>query len=176
MAHRLTGGSPADGEAFARLLDAAPTDADSRRPYPFFLASALDRSAVGEVAEDLGPLADWQAEWKWDGMRAQIVRRGDDATVWSRGEELVSDAFPEIAAAAARLPPGTVLDGELLAVREGTLLGFGSLSKRAGRVRVTKKILEEIPCLFVAYDQLEAGARTSGTGRWPNAAGCSSES
>jgi DNA ligase-1 len=112
---------------------------------------------VGEVAEDLGPLADWQAEWKWDGMRAQIVRRGDDATVWSRGEELVSDAFPEIAAAAARLPPGTVLDGELLAVREGTLLGFGSLSKRAGRVRVTKKILEEIPCLFVAYDQLEAG-------------------
>jgi len=157
MAHRLTGGSLADGEAFARLLDAAPTDADSRRPYPFFLASALDRSAVGEVAEDLGPLADWQAEWKWDGMRAQIVRRGDDATVWSRGEELVSDAFPEIAAAAARLPPGTVLDGELLAVREGALLGFGSLSKRAGRVRVTKKILEEIPCLFVAYDQLEAG-------------------
>ena len=157
MAHRMMGVPPADGPAFTRLLSPENTTTDSRRPYPFFLASGLDRTLVEYVAEDLGDVAEWQAEWKWDGMRAQLVRRGDDATVWSRGEELVNDAFPEIAAAGAALPPGTVLDGELLAVAGGRLLGFAALSKRASRKKVTKKILDEVPCLFVAYDILEEG-------------------
>ena len=155
MTHRLAGEPPADGPAFARLLAAESPLADSRRPYPFFLASALDRTALDHVAEDLGAVADWQAEWKWDGMRAQLVRRGAELAVWSRGEELVNDAFPEIAAAGAALPPGTVLDGELLAVAGGRLLPFAMLSKRASRKTVTKKILAEIPCVFVAYDLLE---------------------
>ncbi len=155
MAHRLMGDLPADADAFTRLLTPEASAADSRRPYPFFLASALDRTAVEHVAEDLGDVADWQAEWKWDGMRAQIVRRGDDVTVWSRGEELVNDAFPEITSAGGTLPPGTVLDGELLAVRDGRLLPFAMLSKRASRKKVTKKILDEVPCVFVAYDILE---------------------
>jgi DNA ligase-1 len=155
MTHRLAGEPPADGPAFARLLAAESPLADSRRPYPFFLASALDRTALDHVAEDLGAVADWQAEWKWDGMRAQLVRRGAEIAVWSRGEELVNDAFPEIAAAGAALPPGTVLDGELLAVAGGRLLPFAMLSKRASRKTVTKKILAEIPCVFVAYDLLE---------------------
>jgi len=156
MAHRLMGDAVADGVAFARLLAPEPSAADDRRPYPFFLASPLDRSDVEGVAAALGSAMDWQAEWKWDGMRAQIVRRGDDATVWSRGEELMNEAFPEIVAAGSSLPAGTVLDGELLAVRDGRLLGFAALSKRAGRRRVTKKILADIPCSFVAYDLLEA--------------------
>ncbi len=155
MAHRLMGGPPADGAGFARLLAPESSPADSRRPYPFFLASALDRTPVEHVAEDLGPVAGWQAEWKWDGMRAQLVRRGDSTTLWSRGEELVNDAFPEIIAAGVSLPPGTVLDGELLAVRDGRLLPFAMLSKRASRKQVTKKILAEVPCVFVAYDVLE---------------------
>jgi DNA ligase-1 len=155
MTHRLAGEPPADGPAFARLLAAESPLADSRRPYPFVLASALDRTALDHVAEDLGAVADWQAEWKWDGMRAQLVRRGAELAVWSRGEELVNDAFPEIAAAGAALPPGTVLDGELLAVAGGRLLPFAMLSKRASRKTVTKKILAEIPCVFVAYDLLE---------------------
>jgi DNA ligase-1 len=155
MAHRLMGQPPANAAAFAHLLAPEATAADSRRPYPFFLASALDRTTVEHVAEDLGHVADWQAEWKWDGMRAQLVRRGDDTTLWSRGEELVNDAFPEIAGAGAALPPGTVLDGELLAVRDGRLLPFAVLSKRASRKQVTKKILQELPCVFVAYDLLE---------------------
>ena len=158
MTHRLAGEPPADGPAFARLLAAESPLADSRRPYPFFLASALDRTALDHVAEDLGAVADWQAEWKWDGMRAQLVRRGAELAVWSRGEELVNDAFPEIAAAGAALPPGTVLDGELLAVAAGRLLPFAMLSKRASRKTVTKKILAEIPCVFVAYDLLEQGS------------------
>ncbi len=155
MAHRLMGSLPADADAFTALLVPEATAADSRRPYPFFLASGLDRASVEHVSEDLGDVTAWQAEWKWDGMRAQIVRRGNDTTVWSRGEELMNDAFPEIVAAGVTLPPGTVLDGELLAVRDCRLLPFATLSKRASRKRVTKKVLDEVPCVFVAYDLLE---------------------
>ena len=162
MTHRLMGlaGGGLDAPGFARLV-APETAADDRRPYPFFLASAVDRPDPAAVAAELGPSADWQAEWKWDGMRAQIVRRGADVTVWSRGEELVNDAFPEVVAAAAALPAGTVLDGELLAVRRGgpaaglSLLGFSAVSKRASRRTVPKKILAEIPTVFVAYDLIE---------------------
>ena len=164
MTHRLMGvaGGPLDADGFARLL-APETAADDRRPYPFFLAAAVDQPDPAAVAIELGPVEAWQAEWKWDGMRAQIVRRGDDVTLWSRGEELVNGAFPEIVAAAALLPPGTVLDGELLAVgRRGpagglALLGFAALSKRAGRRTAPKQILTEIPAVFVAYDLVEHG-------------------
>ncbi|MFM7109345.1 MAG: ATP-dependent DNA ligase [Planctomycetaceae bacterium] len=155
MAHRLMGDAATDAAGFARLLAPEGGAGDDRRPYPFFLASALDRTEPAAVAEDLGPVADWQAEWKWDGMRAQLVRRGAEVALWSRGEELVNEAFPEIAAAGLALPPGTVLDGELLAVRDGRLLGFATLSKRASRKRVTKQVLADVPCAFVAYDLLE---------------------
>ena len=151
MAHRLMGLQIDSAAAFAALLSPEATEADSRRPYPFFLASPLD-----DTVESLGTVAEWQAEWKWDGMRAQIVRRGEGVAIWSRGEELVNEAFPEIAAAAAVLPAGTVLDGELLAVRDRRLLPFASLSRRASRKRVTKQVLADIPCVFVAYDLLEA--------------------
>jgi DNA ligase 1 len=150
MAHRLMGDGVTDAESYRSLMTSEPTAADARRPYPFFLASAVECEPG-----DLGPVADWIAEWKWDGMRAQLVRRGADATLWSRGEELVNDAFPEIIAAAAAIPAGTVLDGELLAVRGNSLLGFAAVSKRSGRRRVPKKLLEEVPCVFVAYDLLE---------------------
>jgi DNA ligase-1 len=160
MAHRLMGQTTTTAAGFAQLL-APATAADDRRPYPFFLASALERTEVSKLADALGPIQDWQAEWKWDGMRAQLVRRGNDLTAWSRGEELVNEAFPEIVAAAVGLPPGTVLDGEILAFgprQEGGpvgLLGFAALSRRSGRRRVPKKLLAECPCLFVAYDLLE---------------------
>jgi DNA ligase-1 len=150
MAHRLMGDGVTDAESYRSLMTSEPTAADARRPYPFFLASAVECEPG-----DLGPVADWIAEWKWDGMRAQLVRRGADATLWSRGEELANDAFPEIIAAAAAIPAGTVLDGELLAVRGNSLLGFAAVSKRSGRRRVPKKLLEDVPCVFVAYDLLE---------------------
>jgi DNA ligase-1 len=151
MTHRLMGGGVADAEAYRRLLVCEPTAADARRPYPFLLASALDAPP-----QEIGPASEWIAEWKWDGMRAQLVRRGDEVSVWSRGDEFVNEAFPEIVAAAESLPPGTVLDGELLAARGGELLGFAALSRRSGRRRVPRKLLEEVPCAFVAYDLLEA--------------------
>jgi DNA ligase-1 len=137
MAHRLMGGPQADADSYRSLMTSEPTAADARRPYPFLLASAVECEPT-----DLGPVSDWIAEWKWDGMRAQLVRRGADATLWSRGEELVNESFPEIVAAAAVIPAGTVLDGELLAVRDSSLLGFAAVSKRSGRRRVPKKLLE----------------------------------
>ena len=151
MAHRLMGRPIETAAQFAALLCPEETEADTRRPYPFFLASSLEDDAA-----TLGPVDEWQAEWKWDGMRAQVVRRGDDAALWSRGEELLNEAFPEIIAASRTVPAGTVLDGELLAVRDRQLLPFASLSRRASRRRVTKQVLAEIPCVFVAYDLLEA--------------------
>ncbi len=150
MAHRLMGGGCVDAGSYRSLMTSAPTAADDRRPYPFFLASSLEAAPC-----DLGPVADWLAEWKWDGMRAQLVCRAGGVTLWSRGEDLVNEAFPEIVAAAATLPAGSVLDGELLAVRGDTLLGFSAVSKRSGRRRVPKKVLDEVPCVFVTYDLLE---------------------
>ncbi len=164
MAHRLMGGGPTDAAGFAALL-APETEANDRRPYPFFLASSLDDPAASSVTATLGPLAEWQAEWKWDGMRVQIVRRGNDATLWSRGEELINEAFPEIIAATSSLPPGTVLDGELLATFRSSadaplrLRDFTALSRRSGRRQVPKKLLADIPCVLVAYDLLEHEGR-----------------
>lgn len=151
MAHRLMGLSSITPEAYRAILDADAGVADPTRPYPFFLASPLEDDVT-----DLGDVGAWSAEWKWDGMRAQLIRRGDVRVLWTRGEELASDAFPELIDAAEGLPDGTVLDGEVLAYDRGELLGFQSLSRRAGRRRVTPKVLREIPCVFVAYDLLEA--------------------
>jgi len=150
MTHRLMGGGIESADDYRRLFDSEPSAADDRKPYPFFLAAPLDAPP-----EELGDVADWQAEWKWDGARAQLVRRGGAVSIWTRGEELVNESFPEIAAAAASLADGTVLDGELLAVRSDALLGFAALSKRISRRRVTKKVLADVPCVFVAYDLLE---------------------
>jgi DNA ligase-1 len=85
---------------------------------------------------DLGPVSSWQAEWKWDGIRAKVIRRRAECFVWSRGEELVSDKFPEITAMAERLPDGTAIDGELIAWKDGRPLDFGALQKRIGRKQV----------------------------------------
>jgi DNA ligase 1 len=123
-------------------------------PYPFFLAHALQAAP-----ETLGDVADWLVEWKYDGIRAQIVKRAGQAWIWSRGEELVSERFPEVMAQAAQLPDGTVLDGELLAWRAGEErpAPFQLLQQRIGRKTVGKKLLAEAPVAFLAYDLLEVG-------------------
>ena len=112
MAHRLIGASIATAADYEALLHPDALATPSQRPYPFFLAAPLETEPAA-----LGPVADWLAEWKWDGMRAQLVCRGDGVAIWTRGEELVSEAFPELLAAASHLPVGTVLDGEILAIR-----------------------------------------------------------
>ena len=133
---------------------------DQGQPYPFFLAHQLD--TVPDLDQKLGPVTDWQVEWKYDGIRGQIVKRAGQVWLWSRGEELVTERFPEVVAMAQALPDGTVLDGEVL-VWQASSTGsdrpapFALLQQRIGRKTLTKKVLADAPVTFMAYDLLEDG-------------------
>jgi DNA ligase-1 len=128
--------------------------ADAGQPYPFFLAHQLDAPLDGFDAK-LGAPADWFVEWKYDGIRAQIVKRAGQVWIWSRGEELVTERFPEIAAVAAQLADGTVLDGEIVVWKDDAPATFNLLQQRIGRKTLTKRVLADAPAGFIAYDVLE---------------------
>ncbi len=156
-----------DAARLAALLAPLPTPGDpgavapaaDGQPYPFFLAHALDDAEPEALAQRLGPVADWQAEWKYDGIRAQLVKRAGQVWVWSRGEELITERFPELLALAAGLPDGTVLDGELLAWADGAPAPFQRLQQRIQRKTLSRKLLAEVPVRFIAYDLLEAASQ-----------------
>jgi DNA ligase 1 len=150
IAARLMGDWTPSGEWFTTLLSTETTAVDHSRPYPFFLASPLE-----EDPATLGVPADWILEWKWDGIRAQLVRRGGVVHLWSRGEELITHRFPEVAAAATRLPDGTVLDGEVLAFRDDRPLPFSALQQRIGRQKQVAQMARAVPVVFMTYDLLE---------------------
>jgi DNA ligase-1 len=142
---------------FLQLIAAQSEDEHKLRggqPYPFFLAHQL----AGDPA-DLGQLSDWQVEWKYDGIRAQLVRRGAQNYLWSRGEDLITERFPELAALS--LPEGTVVDGEVLIWHDAdegsasTPAPFADLQKRIGRKTLSNKLLAELPAVLLAYDLLE---------------------
>ena len=182
MQHRMTGGFAPTRSAWERVTapdepdapgaeggvgEAAAQDA-SARPYPFCLAQQLQ----APPEEKLGDRAHWSVEWKWDGIRCQLLRRGGSARLWSRGEELITGAFPEVATAAASLPPGTVLDGEILAWGEpaggeafelgtpaarGLPEPFSALQRRLNRKALHPALFENRPVVFMAYDLLELG-------------------
>jgi len=135
---------------FDDLIYSKDSAADLSKPYPFYLAYQLE----GEPQE-LGSTEDWFAERKWDGIRGQLIVRGGELFVWSRGEELVTDRFPEFEPLKEILPDGTVLDGEIIPIKDGHPLPFGLMQKRIGRKTVSKKILEEVPIHLIAYDLLE---------------------
>lgn len=148
---RLAGDWQPSAAGYAALL--APAGAamrDASQPYPFCLASPLEAGP-----ESLGDASDWLAEWKWDGIRAQVIRRDGQTWVWSRGEERLNGRFPEVESLAAHWPDGTVIDGEILAWREGQALPFALLQKRIGRKSVGKKLLADAPVTLLAYDLLE---------------------
>ncbi|MDA7427169.1 ATP-dependent DNA ligase [Primorskyibacter aestuariivivens] len=151
MAHRLMGNWSPETTTWDALIEAEDPATDLSRPYPFYLAYQLD-----DAPETLGDPSDWSAEWKWDGIRGQVILRGGEHFVWSRGEELMTDRFPELARLRDFLPDGTVLDGEILAWRDGPL-PFNALQKRIGRKTVPKKLLTEAPVAMAAYDLLETG-------------------
>ena len=150
IAARLMGEWTPSAEWFTSLLSHDQSDEDRSRPYPFYLASPLEGTP-----ESLGNIADWIVEWKWDGIRAQLVRRGGLVHLWSRGEELITHRFPEIAAAATHLPDGTVLDGEVLAFRDGAPLLFSALQQRIGRQKQVAQMVRAVPVVFMTYDVLE---------------------
>jgi DNA ligase-1 len=134
------------------LISTDTTDADLSQPYPFFLASPLLDSL-----ESLGNLKDWIFEHKWDGIRSQTIVRNKKIFIWSRGEEIVTESFPEIVVDLQKLPNGTVIDGELLAYHNNEPLAFSVLQRRIGRIgkNISKKILSEAPVRLMAYDLLE---------------------
>ena len=150
LALRLMGDWTPDSTTYRRLVLEPDPDEDLSRPYPFFLAYQLE-----DPPAELGPVTDWLAEHKWDGIRGQLVLRGGQHHVWSRGEELMTDRFPELAAARDFVPEGTVIDGEILAWQDDAPLPFARLQKRIGRKTVPKKLLAEAPVILKAYDLLE---------------------
>ena len=154
VVQRLMGGFTPSATGFDQLT--APEDSEERlcrgTPYPFFLASGLDPERINNTSP-----ADWLLEWKWDGIRGQLIHRGSKVYLWSRGEELVNASFPELVDVGSALPPGTVLDGEVICWQQDSSkpLGFDQLQRRLGRKQVGSLLKRECPVRFIAYDLLE---------------------
>jgi DNA ligase-1 len=153
LTHKLMGNWTPDSVTWASLIEADDPGTDASRPYPFYLAYGLEDLAT------LGPPADWSAERKWDGIRGQLILRGGTHYLWSRGEDLMTDRFPELAQLCDALPDGTVIDGEVLAFADDAPLPFAALQKRIGRKTVPRKLLTEAPVILMAYDLLEHDGR-----------------
>jgi DNA ligase-1 len=152
VAHRLMGDWQPTPEFVRHLLAEDDGAAVVSRPYPFFLAYPLEDDPT-----TLGPVADWQAEWKWDGIRSQLIRRAGQTFLWSRGEELVTERYPELRDLGPLLPDGTVIDGEILPWKDEQVMPFAQLQRRIGRKTLGKKLLAEVPVVLLAYDLLELG-------------------
>lgn len=151
IAQRLLGKWSPNATFFQRLMSTEQQPGDASSPYPFFLASPLEVEPAS-----LGAIDDWLLEWKWDGIRVQLIRRGDDIALWSRGEERLDGRFPEIEDSLRGLPRNAVIDGELLAWREGdTPLSFTDLQTRIQRRKPGPKELSATPVRVLAYDLLE---------------------
>ena len=175
MAQRMIGyaqarRTPAAGDFEALIAEVAHAEAlalDAGRPYPFYLAQSWQRP-VADMQATLGPPGDWIVEWKFDGIRAQLLKRRESWRLWSRGEELISDAYPDLEPLARALPADVALDGELVVMTPPMdaapssldgLQPFANLQQRLGRKVVSEKTMRELPVAFIAYDLLEHGGR-----------------
>ncbi|MEM6254703.1 MAG: ATP-dependent DNA ligase [Cyanobacteria bacterium P01_D01_bin.156] len=150
LTHRLMGDFIPSVEFYQQLTCNDLEEAIPSRPYPFFLASPIDEEKFAEET-----MAHWQAEWKWDGIRAQMIYRAGEHFIWSRGEDLITHQFPEFAEPLHQLPEGTVLDGEIVCWDGERPMNFNHLQKRLGRKRVGAKLMKDNPVHFLAYDLLE---------------------
>lgn len=150
IAHQLMGKWKPENETLDSLFGQESMTGKHYQPYPFYLAYPLEGGP-----EALGAVADWIIERKLDGIRGQIIVRNDEIFVWSRGEDLLTDKFPEFLPLKEILPPGTVIDGEIIPLRDGRFLGFNEMQTRIGRKNLSKKILSDVPLVMVCYDLLE---------------------
>jgi DNA ligase-1 len=150
ISHRLTGNWEPSVKFFNFLISHDTRDADKSRSYPF--CSICD---IEEDSEELGYINEWQAEWKWDGIRSQIIKREDEVFIRSRDEDLITHYFPELYEAGKYLPNGTVIDGEIIPWKDDKPMPFTELQKRMARKNLTQKIIEEIPVAVIVYDLLE---------------------
>jgi DNA ligase-1 len=150
MSFRLMGDYQPTPQFYNNLLVQDITIEQKSKPYPYFLSSPIE-----DPEEIFKNWEEWCVEWKWDGIRAQVIKRDGDVFLWSRGEELINESFPEVLQQAMLLPDGTVIDGELLPFKEGKVLSFNELQTRLNRKKLTKKDLETTPISIMAYDLLE---------------------
>lgn len=150
LMHSIIGNWTPNSITFKDLLSGEHINYDNSKPYPFCLAYALEKEL-----QDLGDEQNWQVEYKWDGIRGQIIKRKDEVFIWSRGEELITQQFPEIVTAITQFEGDFVIDGEILAIKDNSVLLFNDLQKRLNRKNVTKKLLEEVPVGLYVYDILE---------------------
>jgi DNA ligase-1 len=160
LTHRIMGSWMPETYTYAQLIEEQDAAANISRPYPFFLAYPIQETSEKQKSADdleiaLGDASEWQAEWKWDGIRAQMIKRSGEIFIWSRGEDLATQKFPELHPFLYALPDGTVLDGEILSFQNGLPMSFNVLQTRIGRKNLSKKILEESPVAVIAYDCLE---------------------
>ena len=150
LMHSIIGNWDIDTMDFEELLQGEHINYDNSKPYPFCLAYALEKEL-----KELGEPQDWQVEYKWDGIRGQIVKRNGEVFIWSRGEELVTEQFPEIYEVMKQVDEDFVIDGEILPIKDEGVLLFNDLQKRLNRKNVSKKLMEEVPIGFYIYDLLE---------------------
>ena len=150
LMHSIIGNWNIDSISFDDLLQGEHINYDNSKPYPFCLAYSLEKEL-----HELGKPEEWQVEYKWDGIRGQIVKRNGEIFIWSRGEELVTLQFPEIIAAMEVFEDDFVIDGEILALKDNAVLLFNDLQKRLNRKTIGKALLEEVPIGFYVYDLLE---------------------
>ncbi|WP_277110521.1 ATP-dependent DNA ligase [Chryseobacterium taklimakanense] len=150
LMHSIMGKWNFDEVNFQDLIEGTNINPDNSKPYPFCLAYPLEKEI-----EDLGEISDWQFEYKWDGIRGQLIKRNGEVFIWSRGEELVTPQFPELKDTLENVEGDFVIDGEILAVKNDEVLNFNELQKRLNRKNITKKMMEEIPVRVFAYDMLE---------------------
>ncbi|WP_046745038.1 ATP-dependent DNA ligase [Kordia zhangzhouensis] len=150
LMHSIIGNWDINSITFDELLLGTHINYDNSKPYPFCLAYALEKEL-----NQLGDVNDWQVEYKWDGIRGQIVKRNGELFIWSRGEELVTQQFPELVEVFETWQYNFVIDGEIIAIKDSSVLLFNDLQKRLNRKNISKKLLEEVPVGFYAYDILE---------------------
>ena len=150
LAYKLMGNWNPNTISFQELILEENESDYLSKPYPFYLAYAIE-----DQVEDLGVVTDWSAEHKWDGIRSQVILRNDELFVWSRGEELVTDKYPEFEKFIGALPNGTVIDGEILPFPKGSIGTFNDLQTRIGRKTVSAALLKKVPVILKAYDLLE---------------------
>lgn len=151
LAYKLMGNWTPETTTYQKLILETNEEDYLSKPYPFYLAYAVENN----FQEDLGNINEWSFEHKWDGIRSQVIIRNDEVFVWSRGEELVTDKYPEFQKFLTNIPNGTVLDGEILPFGNNQIGNFNDLQTRIGRKNISKALLEKTPVILNAYDLLE---------------------